>query len=210
MDTGHGRILAVPPPLIAADAAAAAGGPFGFSRALPPDTKRVLLDTGDGTELPAIGGRTVIPADWDLPVILGHPNYFGRFERDRADSTTILLTGPWAALHATPPDAVSLPCEAAVTTALAEMLTRRARHLAKRLRQHRGVVIPFLPESPVIVALLPGSPHPDAASGEGVTFLAGDFPEFPGGVRIELPGDAATADGVRYAERLERLVTGGT
>ena len=189
--------------------AAAGGGPFGFSRALSPRTKRDLLDTGAGVELPVIGGRTVIPADWDRPIVLGHPNYFGRFEAPVPEGA-ILLTGRWSTLYPSPAGTIQIEDGAPVAAGLAEELRRRARHLAGRLTQHRGLHIPFRPESPIIVVMLPRSAHPDGAAADGVISLAGDFPEFPGGIRIELPTDSATAVEVRYAERLERLVTEGT
>jgi len=209
VDPGSGRIAAVPPALIATEVVRAAGGPFGFSRALPPEMRRDLAGTGVGVELPTVGGRTVIPADWEHPVVLGHPNYFGRFETDPPRGT-ILVTGRWANLHPKPPGMLEIEDRAAVAAPLAADLLERARHLAKRLAQHRGVHIPFAPQAPVIVALLPRSVHPDLAAADLVALLAGDFPEFPGGIRIELPARSDTAGGVRYAERLERLVTEGT
>jgi hypothetical protein len=58
----------------------------------------------------------------------------------------------------------------------------------------------------VIVVLLPFSPGTYLQALLGVTALHGDFPEYPGGVRIELPVDAVGFDLTRYAANLERLI----
>jgi hypothetical protein len=195
--------------IAAAVTAALAGRPFGFSRALPPAQKRDLLDTGAGVELPALRGRTVIPADWNLPVVLGHPNYFGRFEADVPEGA-VLVIGRWGARRPQPAGTTRIETRTPVEAGAAADLLERARRLAKRLVQHRGLHVPFVPESPVIVALLPRPVETDAAAAGGVIPLARDFPEFPGGVRIELPVDSVTVGGVGYAERLEGLITGGT
>ena len=95
--------------------------------------------------------------------------------------------------------------ETAAATVAAEALFD-VRHLAKRLRQLRGVQLPIRPQSPIIVALLTFSSRSDARALPGLTTLEGDFPEYPGGIRIELPIDATGFDLTRYAASLERMI----
>ena len=181
-------------------------GPIGFSRALPPDIKTELLDRPGSRELPCLRGRTVVPASWRDTLVVGYPNYFGIFDEARADRT-IVLTGRWSGLRPAPDATEVLAIEAASPGSIAARALADIRKLAKHLRQLKGVQLANRPHSPVIVVLLPFSPRSDTRLLRGVTPLEGDFPEYPGGIRVELPLDVTGPDVSRYAASLERLIT---
>ena len=52
-------------------------------------------------------GRTVIPADYGHPVVVGHPNYLGVFEFD-SSAPLVYLTGSWSALQRVPEGATTV------------------------------------------------------------------------------------------------------
>jgi hypothetical protein len=181
-------------------------GRLGVSRALPPGLKGILLDIDGAIEFPALRGQTVVPDDWDGSVVLGHPNYFGRFEPRARESIDIRLTGSWAALDSVPPDARVIEVDDPAPVSQAEAALAAARRLAKRLQQLRGVQIAVRPQSPIVVALVSKTIRSGDMGIAGVSVLGAAFPEFPGGVRIEIPADAIGGDIVRYADDLERRV----
>ncbi len=81
-----------------------------------------------------------------------------------------------------------------------------ARKLVKDLRQLKGVHPAMRPQSPIVVVLLPFSPRMDARLLPGMMPLEYDLPEYPGGIRIEMPLDATGLDVTRYAASLELLI----
>ncbi len=117
-----------------------------------------------------------------------------------------MLTGAWSQLRPTPEGVTVVAIEEAVPGAVATNALGEVRQLAKRLRQLRGIQLAIRPQSPVIVALLPFSPGTRLLALPGVTSLEGDFPEYPGGVRIEPSPDASRSALTRYAADLERLI----
>ena len=92
MASGADREAPIHPALIADAVRRLADGPFGFSRALAPEIRRELDDLPASYELPAVRGRTVVPAGYGHPVVIGHPNYLGQFE-SRIPDGSICLTG---------------------------------------------------------------------------------------------------------------------
>lgn len=184
----------------------AGGRGLAVSRALDPDLRRQLLARTGTRELPCVRGRTVVPDTWKDTVVVGYPNYLGVFDGG-GDGRLIVLTGAWSGLRPTPDDAMVIAIEEAAPKNVAARALGDVRRLAKRLRQLRGVQVAIRPQSPLIVALLPFSPGPGLLALPGVTALEGDFPEYPGGVRIEPPPDETDSGLSRYAGDLERLIT---
>jgi hypothetical protein len=180
-------------------------GPIAISRALPPDVKTQLLGRPDSSELPCVRGRTFVPASCRDTLVVGYPNYLGVFDEARADRT-ILVTGRWSGLRQVPKDAEVIVIEEAATSAIAAEALADVRHLAKSLRQLKGVQLAIRPQSPIIIVLLPASLEPDARLLPGMTPLAGEFPEYPGGLRIEIPLDDTGFDISRYASCVKRLI----
>jgi hypothetical protein len=174
------------------------------SRALHPDLKAQLLELQDSAELPCVRGRTVVPESFDGTVVVGHPNYVGVFDDARGERM-IAFTGRWSALRPVPDGIMVIALEDATPRDVAARALADVRRLAKRLRQRKGVHVAIRPQSPVIVMLLPFSVGADDLAASGVTALNGDFPEYPGGVRIEIPFDAPWFDLNRYAAGLERI-----
>lgn len=176
-----------------------------MSRALQPDVKEQLLGLPDSRELPCIRGRTVVPDACHDTLVVGYPNHLGVFDDTRA-SRTIALTGRWSALQAAPTGATIIALEEASPGHVAASALADLRRLAKRLRQLKGVQVAIRPRSPVLIVLLPFSIAADDFASPGVTTLEGHFPEYPGGVRIEPPFDAAGFDVSRYAAGLEQVI----
>ena len=176
-----------------------------MSRALHPEIKGHLLGLPNSTELPCVRGRTVVPKSFDDTIVVGHPNYLGVFDDARGERT-IAVTGRWSALRPVPDGITVVAMEDAASTDVATQALADVRRLAKRLRQRKGVQVAIRPRSPVIVMLLPFSVEENDLGMPGVTSLNGDFPEYPGGVRIEIPLDAAGFDLTRYAAGLEQVI----
>lgn len=183
----------------------AATGGLAVSRALDPKLRGQLLARLGSWELPCVRGRTVVSDACDDTVVVGYPNYLGVFDRG-GGSRTIMLTGAWSQLRPVPDGVTVVTIEEAVPGAIATNALGDVRRLAKGLRQVRGVQLAIRPQSPVIVALLPFSPGTRLLALPGVTALEGDFPEYPGGVRIEPSSDASSSVLTRYAADLERLI----
>lgn len=185
--------------------AAASGDPIAVSHAIDPALRSALL-TREGTcELPCVRGRTVVPGAWRGAVVVGHPNYLGVFDQVR-HRRIILLTGRWAELRPISAGPTIVPVEGPVSKTDSLVALEEARRLVKRLRQVRGVHVAIRPQSPVIIALLPNRLHAGAPPPPGTTALGGEFPEYPGGVRIELPEGESRGHFDRYAAGVEQFV----
>lgn len=180
-------------------------GPFGFSRALAPKLREVLRRLHGSNELPFVRGRTVIPTDYGNPVVVGHPNHLGAFERDK-EATLICLTGQWSALRRVPGSVQTIAIARPHSVGDAERALENARTLAKHMRQLTGVHLAFKPQSPILVLLLPLRIDRGVLP-EGADVLDGPYPELPGGLRIELTPDMTTMDVTRYASILEQIIT---
>jgi len=172
-----------------------------------PEMKDVLLETDGAIELPVLRGRTLVPSDWEGTVVLGHPNYFGRFEPVGPGREEVRLTGTWSALRPVPPTAAVVAMRSAVSNETATASLEAIRRLSKRLKQLPGVALAVRPQSPVLIVLTPDAVMSDGPWVHDVSVLGGDFPEFPGGIRIEMPTDVTGSDLVRYADDLERRLT---
>lgn len=129
-------------------------------------------------------------------VIAGHPNFLGIFDLPEAPEW-IAVTGRWSGLKDQTGAAMTVSMAEEVGCDIAEPLLASTVDLAKRLAQLRGVRIPFLPECPVLIALLPVDPR--SMGGEPLTGYA----ELPGGLRIEL---GSGVDPVQYAAVLSQAL----
>ncbi len=168
------------------------------ARALDPELRKSLARLVDFVELPFVRGRTVIPAGLSPTdvVVAGHPNHLGVFDLPKAPRW-IAVTGRWSALADQSGAAKTVAMADGVGRDIAEPLLASAADLARLLAQLRGVRIPFPPQCPVVVALLPVDPR--SMDGEPLTAYA----ELPGGLRIELgPG----VDPVEYAAVMTRTL----
>jgi len=179
------------------------GAPLGISRAswlLAGAKERDLVRDLPWSVIPVVGGQTVWSAGptASTPVI-EIPNWFGCIEK--------------AAFHATPTITV-MWWEPGIATGAATIAAHRtagsistARNLAGRLRQIPGVALPHgQPESPWFIVSLPDNAANAAtrlheAGFAGCLPLAG-FPEFPGGMRIEVAWPSAR--NAQFAELLQR------
>lgn len=180
-------------------------GPFGYSRALAPRLRSNLRMIPGSQELPCVRGQTVIPEGFDRRVIVGHPNYLGVFE-DRAPTSALYLTSRWSALRDLPADALCVATEPSADGRLATDTLRHARLLSKHIRQLPGVEIAFKPQSPILIVLTPQvrlGPNTEP----GMTPIGSDYPELPGGIRIELTQDAGSDQISRYAASLEWTIS---
>lgn len=146
----------------------------------------------------------MVPASFEHPVVVGHPNYLGGFET-RSAAPLISLTGAWSALQSVPVGATTIVMEPSQPRALASSALEGVRLLAKRTRQIPGVHVAFKPRSPILIVLLShlvdGNPLP-----ETMELLGSDYPEFPGGLRIELAPDMAAGAITRYAAIIEHII----
>ena len=186
---------------------ACGGGPFGFSRALAPEIRRGLRESPAAEELPAVRGRTVIPTDYRHPIVVGHPNYLGAFEREPERAMRLVcLTGVWSELQPVLEGAATVVLAPSHPRPLATTALDRARDLAKHARQIPGVHLAIRPRSPILVLLVP-RPIAGNVLPETARVLDGAYPEFPGGMRVELTPDMTTVDITRYAEILEQVVS---
>ena len=156
-------------------------------------------------ELPFIRGRTVIPDSYPHPVVVGHPNYLGVFEREPS-APLVCLTGRWAALRSVPNDARSLEIAPSHSQIDAASSLENVRRLAKQAKQLAGVHVAFKLQCPILVLLLPQAPSPDHLP-DGVEILEGVYRELPGGLRVELSPNMTTEDVTRYAANLERIIS---
>lgn len=191
--------------MISESVAEAARGPFGFSRTLAPKVRQLLSELPDAQELPAVRGRTVVPAGFEHPVVVGHPNYLGGFET-RSAASLISLTGRWSLLQPIPEGVDTVAVAPSDPRHLATSALEEARRLAKQVRQIPGVHLAFKPRSPILVLLLPHAVDGNALP-ETMNALAGEYPELPGGLRIELTTDVTATEISRYASIIEQVIS---
>ena len=130
-----------------------------------------LADTSGLTEVPVVGGRTVWEAVPDRTAVLfvvERPNFFGRFDAD-------------------PPTGASLMCVDRPSGEPGD-----ARHLARSLAQIPGLRLPHnAPETSTFIVSLPGPAEAtvgllSAAGFAGCNALGSRFPEFAGGLRVQV------------------------
>lgn len=147
----------------------------------------------------------MIPDSYPRPVVVGHPNYLGAFERDTS-APLVCLAGEWAALRSVPDNARRLEVAPSYPQIVAASASENARRFAKQVRQLAGVHVAFRVQCPIVVLLLPRLPSPDRLP-DGVEALEGAYPELPGGLRVELAPDVTTEDITRYAAILEQIIS---
>jgi len=166
-------------------------------------TLRERLETVTNVaEVPCVRGSAVVSPGMvgDLPVLLGWPNVMGRFEAAHPDTTSVAVVD--GALAGSDPVSFTSFIGAAEESGGFNHGVDRARLVAKRLNQIRGVASAHgPPESAVFVVLLLVDPMtldlpPGAAS------LHGRYPELPGAVRIDVR-EIADDDIASYAAGLE-------
>jgi len=179
-----------------AEALAGVGeGTIGISSGIPASQRSTAIEVASGRVewLPLLNGAAVVRPGLDLAV-LGWPNGLGRLESDGSQVLHL-----WdRSLAEAPPGRVIAYGRTAPDVA---ERTALARTMVKRLAQLRGVVVPWVPETPIAVVLVPDpSPVPDA--------LHIAEPGLPGGIRIVIePG--TTADAAReYAAELAAAMGG--
>jgi len=180
-------------------------GPFGYSRALAPSLRDSLRALPGAQELPFVRGRIVVPENFGRTVVVGFPNYFGVFE-DQPGANAVYITGRWTRLRVLPENSRSVGLESSAEPHLAAEALESGRLLMKRLRQLAGVQIAIRPQSPILTLLVP---RVNEIVGEdpGMELLGGRYPELPGGIRIELPPDARSAELSRYAASIEETIS---
>lgn len=176
------------------------GGPLAVSRASWLRDGPELIDS-----VPAavVGGQTVWTAT-GTPVALAlveQPNWFGRIERQPTGSLSVITIRWWADAGA----AADISADQHSGDVAA------ARNLAGRLRQLPGVTLPHgHPESPWFIVSFPGNAKATAAQLEGAGFpgcrvLGSGYPEFPGGMRIEVAWLRAANE--LFATTVENAIT---
>lgn len=153
------------------------------------------------TVVPVVGGQTVWSAGPEAFVpVIEQPNWFGRIEKTSPHDERAITLLWWK--QAASADTATI---AAYRSAGSMAATR---NLAGRLRQIPGVGLPHgQPESPWFVVSLPGNASNVAerlrlGGFAGCRPLGMEFPEFPGGMRIEVAWSAA--DNEQFAVVLQR------
>jgi hypothetical protein len=138
--------------------------------------------------VPVVAGQTVWSSALTEPnhvQVLEQPNYFGRYERGRPPGDSTVTVRRWGKeMEDTANTIVDL------ATHVGSVET--ARNLAGALRQIPGTWLPHgQPESPWFIISLPA--HPARASADlasagyqGCAVTGTRFPEFPGGLHIEV------------------------
>lgn len=174
------------------------GGDLALSRATWLAKERWQSAT---SAVPVVGGVTVWAAVGDdcIPVV-EYPNWFGRIERAQDLGREAIKVIWW-------PPAVLTPSAGAIEAHQDIGTLAAARNLAGRLRQLPGVKLPHgQPESPWFVVGLPGNAA-KVASDLSIAGFAGSeafgerFPEFPGGLRIQVAW--ATENNEQFVELVQ-------
>jgi hypothetical protein len=151
--------------------------------------------------LPVVRGRAIVPRDAGYDrIIAGAPNHLGRVECAGVPNT-VHLWDPALAPH--PGGPVVVVGDGAEVAGIEER-TRHARYLAKRLCQFPGVVMPWVPETPVAIVMLPFDPPPALPS------LGPGFAGIPAALRLVVEPGATSHTVAAYAAALEtELERGG-
>ncbi|MEN8234003.1 MAG: hypothetical protein ABFR89_03680 [Actinomycetota bacterium] len=192
--------------MTAHDVARLATAPLWVSRALEPGLRDELTKAIGVSELPILRGRTVVPESIEGTVILGHPNYLGRFEHP-PNAPVLWIPGLWSELRPLPDGARVTALTSSGTVEETQRHVERTRRFAKQLRQISGVDLVAMPETPVLVILAAFNPSEHVDSLRGVSRLGADFPELPGAVRIEVPLDMTGPRFDRYAASVVGEIT---
>lgn len=156
-------------------------------------------------QLPVISGRTVWAAsdteDWLH--VMEQPNYFGCFETRLPSTRAVATVRRW-------PGATDAGAVVDVDVEVPRDAVRVAQRLAGRLLQIPGVKLPHgRAESPWFVVSLPSDPKKVSQilleeGFDACTPLGVGYPEFPGGLRIEVAWP--TKENERFARLVEIAV----
>lgn len=161
---------------------------------------------GGVTSLPVVGGRTLwetAPREPGHLLVVEQPNYFGRFERRAPTGENAVTVRRWGKIEGNP-GSVVIELQTDVGSA------DSAKNLAGRLRQIPGIGLAHgQPESPWFIVNLPGHPERVAAGLAnigcgGCVPLGTRFPEFPGGLRIEVAWPES--DNERFARTVRTVL----
>ncbi len=175
------------------------------SAGLSRDLRSAIAVAWEGFDvLPILRGIAVIDKarSYDR-VILGWPNYLGRYEMgtDRAmwiwDRDLTALLPPGACVSHNIGDAGDR-----------EHRTALAAVFAKALNQRSRVVYPWVPTTPVAIVHVPVDPATLAVE-PPIEPLGGDFLGHPGGVRWVVPPAMSHADVAAYADEVGRAIEDG-
>jgi hypothetical protein len=138
--------------------------------------------------VPVIAGQTVWATALTEPShvqVVEQPNYFGRFEQGRPTDDSAVTVWRWG-------DGAKQQVGSIVELDTHVGTAETTRHLAGALRQLPGTWLPHgQPESPWFIISLPANPDRVVADlvsigCRGCDVMGTDFPEFPGGMRIEV------------------------
>lgn len=179
------------------------------SRYLDPTLREHLEKLTHLEEVPCVRGRAVVIPSMvgDFPVLLGWPNVMGRLESAHPDTASVAVIDG-AVVGSSPAGYVSIVGVAGDSESFGRGVDR-ARNLAKRLTQIRGVASAHgPPDTPVFVVLLPVDPT-SIGLPSGAGSFHGRYPELPGAIRVDATrvddDDVAT-----YAAELEAELKTGT
>ncbi len=185
-------------------AAAVAGRRALVSRGIRPGVRAGLAAVGvDLTEVPVVRCVAAPPVLEPGEVfVAGCPNHLGGFD-PTPPATIAVVRRPGPRVEGSI-DAIVDDRETGWSGF--EAATTTARSLAKHLDQIRGVRVVCRPASPIVIVLTPVSGERFGGLEPFPTVALGGYPEFPGGVRIEIPDGFERADVAAYAERFARVV----
>lgn len=181
-----------------------------ISRGLAPGIRGELGAAGVGAnELACVRGEVILPTDLTSEdvVVVGHPNWFGRFDSAPLHARAVVVAEPRLGAHRQLPPGDIVMVGGSADPDTAEAGRRRAGPLAKRLGQLGGVVVAYgTPVSGVFIVLVPVDPVRVSASLPGPAEAASiAYPELPGGIRVDVSG-VAESDMAAYASAMEDAI----
>lgn len=181
-----------------------------LSRGLAPGVRGELVAAGGGAdELACVRGEVILPTDLtsDDVVVVGHPNWFGRFDSAPVHARAVVVAEPRLGAHRQFPPGEIVMVGGSADPDTAEAGRQRAGRLAKRLGQLSGLLVAYgAPVSGVFVVLVPVDPVRVAASLPGPAEVASNaYPELPGGIRVDVSG-VAESDMAAYAAAMEDAI----
>ncbi len=165
---------------------------------------RNALAPSELVTIPVVAGQTVWREGAPAAVaVIEQPNWLGRIERQPIDTAAAITVLWWTEATAFAPGPTIDAC-------LPVGAVNVARNLAGQLRQIRGLALPHnQPESPWFVVGLPTNASDvaerlTAAGFPGCEPVGLRFPEFPGGLRIEVAWP--TTANALFAETVRKTV----
>ncbi len=215
-------------PLLLSDAR----GPIVVSRALSPGLSDLLasLRREDVAVRPTVRGATVWGDVADAVVVVEHPNWFGRPERQPPGRVVVLVHDVDAALPASTQDHRFIRDETGPGFATFDPApmdydsdrqqsyveaTTKARRLALLTGQVPGFRLAHgKPRSPVFVAMFPLDPHRVTSALAGSVDISAEpvgarFPDLPGGVRVRVDAAASEETLREWVDAADKIVRSG-